>query len=73
MKYTNNYGFIEFNIVKDKYEFEDESSKFWDKIEYWIEIDQVRVKEKFKGNGTKLMKDFINSLQNTGIVLNAVP
>jgi hypothetical protein len=70
-------GFVNFKkITKDnRYEFEDENDSFWDKTNDWIEIDVLRVNEKFKGKGSILLKQFINKLPEggTGIVLNANP
>lgn len=63
------------DITKDKrYEFDDENSEFWNKADKWIEIDLIRVNEKYKGFGKIVLNDFLKTLpENAGIVLNANP
>jgi len=70
-------GFIKFKdvISAERYEFTElELDSFWDKATNWISIVEIRVNEKFKNKGVKLLKQFINTILNdTGIILNAVP
>lgn len=78
-EFKNEYGVINYGVVpiNYRYEFIDKIQpeyKLWDVRPIWYFIGSIRVYDKFKGNGKKLIKDFIDYLpKNVGLILNANP
>jgi len=72
LKFSTPHGFITYRQVleEDKIEFTINEAFWQSKI--WIQIDCIRVHEKFKKHGKTLLNEFITS-KKRNIVLNAVP
>ena len=71
MKFSTPLGFITYRQVleKDRTEYTNNETFWQSKI--WIQIDCIRVHEKFKKHGKTLLNEFITS-KKRNIVLNAV-